>query len=645
MNGKTYRCVLCYRLGVPLFSVSKSCSACSKVFIGDVYGDHAVSCAGVIGIKHRHNAVRDTLVDICFRSGISAGKEVDIGLSGDGDKALRHADILIYSWDGGLDVCVDLTGSSPLTQTGMTDFAPAIGYGFLPFSFSSLGELEANAVTLLKRIRKFSMVQDIGARAAIHIFNRISFAIAKGVGAQIVSRLPSNLLPGFTKPDDKFNGNANISLTSNTASSSNSEDEMRERGTPVLSRAGFVMCVVNRLRFEIGLKDCSRQNAKIQQMVMQRMRNKEKLEEIAITTLGALKHTRMTLELANRSVTHPMGIAEDVVVRVDGFTFLADFVVVNFEPDPRVPIILGRPFLRTAKALIDLYEEKLTLRVGSDELNNEDDIDEIDAFLAMEVSSNFEEGYFDSEGDVIFLENLLSDDTTHNLAPEVISDHEPKQDESIHNTSITFSPRSDPLHHEFAGELITLPSRITREHEDYLSRMTLLCEISTSRSQENVHANPSSIIESLPTSLIPVEDNDPVQEEIDIFLVPDDLIPPGVENDDSEDEDIELPNNDHQDNPSSPRPPPEPPDVCLNFKPATAMRNEDFNQGEIVLSLNVEDVNSFTFVIWTFLPFFTYPEDSPVILSLRSEDLVFDPGISTFHFSLKPVPFALPKDE
>ncbi|GJS88940.1 reverse transcriptase domain-containing protein [Tanacetum coccineum] len=230
----------------------------------------------------------------------------------------------------------------------------------------------------------------------------------------------------------------------------------------------------------------------------------------------------------------------------------------------------------------------------------ENDIDEIDAFQAME--------------------NLLSDDTTHNLAPEVISDYE-----SIHNTSVTFSPRSDPLHHEFAGELITLPSRITREHEDYLSRMTMLCEISTSRSQENVHANPSSIIESLPTSLIPVEDNDP--------------------NDDSEDEDNELPNLDHQDNPSSPRPPPEPPDVCLNFKPATAMRNEDFNQGEIVLSLNVEDVNSFTFVIWTFLPFFTYPEDSPVILSLRSEDLVFDPGISTFHFSLKPVPFALPKDE
>ncbi|GKA74251.1 hypothetical protein Tco_0780553, partial [Tanacetum coccineum] len=141
------------------------------------------------------------------------GKEVDIGLDGGRDKQLRPADMLLYSWDDGLDVCVDLTGSSPLTQTGMVDFVPgravfdaaqrkrdkymakcaAIGYGFLLFSFSSLGELEADAVTLLKRIRKFSMAQDIRARVAVHIFNRISFAIAKGVETQIVSRLPSNL--------------------------------------------------------------------------------------------------------------------------------------------------------------------------------------------------------------------------------------------------------------------------------------------------------------------------------------------------------------------------------------------------------------------------------------------------------------------
>ncbi|GJX15852.1 reverse transcriptase domain-containing protein, partial [Tanacetum coccineum] len=377
--------------------------------------------------------------------------------------------------------------------------------------------------------------------------------------------------------------------------------------------------------------------------------------------LGALKHTRMTLELANRSVTHPMVPTGRVVVPTSRYVVPAGKVViivspgrlnlvpisrilshvVNFEPDLRVPIILGRPFLRTAKALNDLYEEKLTLRVGSDELvfyaekseksknkqfahaisvidflkdepfsgsttNHSDvlppssspvktsdnleefadeltllkkvnenplfnekeedvenensnvldsdesvllntpltdkvecsdpevDIDEIDAFLAMEVSSNFEEGYFDSEGDVIFLENLLSDDTTHNIAPE------------------------------FASELITLPLRIVREHEEYLSLMTVLCEISTSWSHENVHVNPN------------------------------DLIPSGVENDDSEDEDNSTFLSKNESSilePSSPRPPPEPPDVCLNFKPDTAMKNdEDFNQGEIVLSLNIEDV-------------------------------------------------------
>ncbi|GKB80464.1 putative reverse transcriptase domain-containing protein [Tanacetum coccineum] len=173
MNDKTYRCVLCYRLGVPLFSVLKPCPACSKVFTRDIYGDHAVSCAGIIGIKHRHNVVRDNLVDICFWSGILAGKEVDIGLGGGCDKPLRPADMLLYSWDEGLDVFVDLTGSLPLTQTGMVDLVPScavidasyhkrvkyeakyayIEYGFLPFSFSSLRELEEDAVTLLKRIR------------------------------------------------------------------------------------------------------------------------------------------------------------------------------------------------------------------------------------------------------------------------------------------------------------------------------------------------------------------------------------------------------------------------------------------------------------------------------------------------------------
>ncbi|GJZ73423.1 hypothetical protein Tco_0637569 [Tanacetum coccineum] len=172
--------------GFPIFYVSKPCSACSTVFSRDIYRDHVVLCVGIIGNKHRHKVVCDILVDVCFRLGISAGKEFDIGLNEECDKPL--SDILLYSWDGGLDVCVNLTGSSPLTQTGMVDLVP--GRAVID---AAQRKREADAVTLLKRIRKFSMAQDIGARAAVHIFNRISFAIAKGVGAQIVSRLPSNL--------------------------------------------------------------------------------------------------------------------------------------------------------------------------------------------------------------------------------------------------------------------------------------------------------------------------------------------------------------------------------------------------------------------------------------------------------------------
>ncbi|GJU86625.1 reverse transcriptase domain-containing protein [Tanacetum coccineum] len=72
-------------------------------------------------------------------------------------------------------------------------------------------------------------------------------------------------------------------------------------------------------------------------------------------SLPELTPTRMTLELADRSITHPKGLAEDVYVKVGKFHFLTDFVVVDFEADPRVPLILGRSFLRTDRALIDVY--------------------------------------------------------------------------------------------------------------------------------------------------------------------------------------------------------------------------------------------------------------------------------------------------
>ncbi|GJR61241.1 reverse transcriptase domain-containing protein [Tanacetum coccineum] len=79
-------------------------------------------------------------------------------------------------------------------------------------------------------------------------------------------------------------------------------------------------------------------------------------------SLPELTPTRMTLELADRSITHPKGLAEDVFIKVGSFHFPTDFVVVDFEVDPRVPLILGRSFLRTSRALIDVYERELILR-------------------------------------------------------------------------------------------------------------------------------------------------------------------------------------------------------------------------------------------------------------------------------------------
>nr|GEV99800.1 reverse transcriptase domain-containing protein [Tanacetum cinerariifolium] len=83
-------------------------------------------------------------------------------------------------------------------------------------------------------------------------------------------------------------------------------------------------------------------------------------------SLPELIPTRMTLELADCSISRPVELAEDVYVKVGSFYFLADFVVVVFDADPRVPLILERSFLKTRRALIDVFKGELTLRVGKE---------------------------------------------------------------------------------------------------------------------------------------------------------------------------------------------------------------------------------------------------------------------------------------
>nr|GEW35292.1 DNA-directed DNA polymerase [Tanacetum cinerariifolium] len=83
-------------------------------------------------------------------------------------------------------------------------------------------------------------------------------------------------------------------------------------------------------------------------------------------SLHELTPTRMTSELADRYITRPKRVVEYVFVKVGKFHFPTDFVVVDFEADPRVPLILGRSFLRIGRALIDVYGEEITLRVNEE---------------------------------------------------------------------------------------------------------------------------------------------------------------------------------------------------------------------------------------------------------------------------------------
>ncbi|GKA48236.1 reverse transcriptase domain-containing protein, partial [Tanacetum coccineum] len=162
--------------------------------------------------------------------------------------------------------------------------------------------------------------------------------------------------------------------------------------------------------------------------------------------LPDLTKTRMILELADRTISTPTGIAEDVFVKVGTFLFLADLVVVDYITDPQVPLILGRPFLRTAQALIDVHacEEfaqevlgllnisksgnptpalepilstsppSLTPFEGGDFI-----LEEIKACLiSKSIPLGFDDAYFDPKEDLLTLERLLNSDPSSTLPPE-----------------------------------------------------------------------------------------------------------------------------------------------------------------------------------------------------------------------------------
>ncbi|GJY35733.1 reverse transcriptase domain-containing protein [Tanacetum coccineum] len=216
--------------------------------------------------------------------------------------------------------------------------------------------------------------------------------------------------------------------------------------------------------------------------------------------LPELIFTRITLELANRAICTLAGIARDVLVPVEKFTFPADFVIVDYESDPRAPLILGRPFLRTARALIDVHGEEMILCDGDERLilNMKHDTSsysknpqkesinmiyiynvsykdyredlfanekitnhlsgnpifssEPDTLNSDLTSPEVKDDIFDQEGEIFLIEKLLNLDSTKDLPPSPLSGS------TTSSSSLATSEISDYSLEEFADELALIKS-------------------------------------------------------------------------------------------------------------------------------------------------------------------------------------------
>nr|GEW26625.1 reverse transcriptase domain-containing protein [Tanacetum cinerariifolium] len=154
-------------------------------------------------------------------------------------------------------------------------------------------------------------------------------------------------------------------------------------------------------------------------------------------SLPELTPTRMTLELADRSITRPKGVTEDVFVKVVKFYFPINFMVVDFEADLRVPLILGRSFLRTGRALIDVYGEEITLRVN------------------------------DESGDILYLEKLLNDDPFQLPLMDLKQAEETKAKSSIEEPhELELKELPSHLEYAFLEDTDKLPVIIAKDLKD-----------------------------------------------------------------------------------------------------------------------------------------------------------------------------------
>ncbi|GJY29034.1 DNA-directed DNA polymerase [Tanacetum coccineum] len=165
-------------------------------------------------------------------------------------------------------------------------------------------------------------------------------------------------------------------------------------------------------------------------------------------SLGEPKPTIMSLEFADRSIQYPRGIVENVLIKVDKFVIPIDFVILDMPKDSRVPIILKRPFLATAQAMIDVFNKKITLKVGDDEV-----IFDLDQLIKRPLNEDDECYGIDDLDDTINIETheLLANDKSDSFLlkglEESINQSDLKSCKSLGNKSDDDSDLEKPIRH------------------------------------------------------------------------------------------------------------------------------------------------------------------------------------------------------
>nr|GEV00652.1 reverse transcriptase domain-containing protein [Tanacetum cinerariifolium] len=241
-------------------------------------------------------------------------------------------------------------------------------------------------------------------------------------------------------------------------------------------------------------------------------------------SLLELTLTCMTLELVDRSVSKPIGIAKDVSVKVGMFHFPAEFVVVDFEPDPRVPLILGRCFLKTGRALIDVHKGELTLRIGNEAITyNLDQTSRYSAnynqMMANKIDVICEEysqevlgfSYVTASGNPTPYDDPIVSTTSHTLTPFGDNDFL-LFEEADAFLSLEDDPNSlefNPFYYDPEGDILLLEAILNSEplpslpnHEKYMpsfKKELKVCEAKTVKS--SIDEPPEVELKDLPPHL------------------------------------------------------------------------------------------------------------------------------------------------